>query len=346
MNLGPYIPRAGFQKPTAAAPAPATYSSLLAACDAVYWPAGRTLATAIRSHGEGVRKAWHDGTLASRRDELYSTLIAAHVTFRDQAGSAITALRAAVGESGAAPWEMVLHSVANAIPISSLLGQALQHAHTNHEFAILSARFDPDAICQRARLTEAEFRSAFAAPFVARGDSVVRGSDINFRKEPLQIAIGRLHAMHRELTEDTENVGARIVINAAAQNCPIPHEFVVSEVLSECLANAMRAMRGRRGEVGVVVKLVELNHVAGITSQSTGIMPPRKWSVLIADSGVGMTEEQLAKLRSGTFTTKPQGGKGVQLNKIAIEDLLGGTFSVRSIPNKGTAVRITFPHPT
>jgi PAS domain S-box-containing protein len=72
---------------------------------------------------------------------------------------------------------------------------------------------------------------------------------------------------------------------------------------------------------------------------------PRAMRIEFADTGVGITHQDLSRVTEPFFTTKPEGkGTGLGLpicKRIAQEH--GGTFEITSEPGKGTTVIITIP---
>ncbi|HIX53369.1 MAG TPA: ATP-binding protein [Candidatus Lachnoclostridium stercoripullorum] len=66
-------------------------------------------------------------------------------------------------------------------------------------------------------------------------------------------------------------------------------------------------------------------------------------TVVIADDGCGMTEEQVSQVTDPFFTTRTtrRVGLGVPFFKYAAEST-GGTFAIRSAPGKGTTVTAVF----
>jgi signal transduction histidine kinase len=66
-------------------------------------------------------------------------------------------------------------------------------------------------------------------------------------------------------------------------------------------------------------------------------------TLVIEDTGAGMTEEVLARAFDLFFTTKPEGtGLGMALTRSVI-DLHGGTLDVQSAPGRGTRVQVRLP---
>ena len=68
-----------------------------------------------------------------------------------------------------------------------------------------------------------------------------------------------------------------------------------------------------------------------------------KVKVLVCDRGIGMDEEQIAKVLEPFYTTKKKGvGLGLPLTRQYIEDN-GGVLGIHSKKGKGTVMSIEFP---
>ena len=68
--------------------------------------------------------------------------------------------------------------------------------------------------------------------------------------------------------------------------------------------------------------------------------------IVVADNGLGMSEEATVKAFTPFFTTKRgSGGSGLGLfsSRRAIETVLGGTLTMQSTPERGTAFNIQLP---
>jgi signal transduction histidine kinase len=66
-------------------------------------------------------------------------------------------------------------------------------------------------------------------------------------------------------------------------------------------------------------------------------------TVLIEDTGAGMSDETLSRAFDLFFTTKPDGtGLGMALARSVI-DLHGGALDIQSEPGRGTRVRVRLP---
>ncbi|WP_054712338.1 ATP-binding protein [Bacillus sp. JCM 19041] len=65
--------------------------------------------------------------------------------------------------------------------------------------------------------------------------------------------------------------------------------------------------------------------------------------VLIEDTGYGMTKAQLKQLGTAYFTTKETGtGLGTMVS-IRMIEMMGGTVTYKSKPQKGTCVEVVLP---
>jgi signal transduction histidine kinase len=66
-------------------------------------------------------------------------------------------------------------------------------------------------------------------------------------------------------------------------------------------------------------------------------------TVVVEDTGTGMSEETLARAFDLFFTTKPEGtGLGMAITRSVI-DLHDGTLDIESAPGQGTRVRVRLP---
>jgi len=67
-------------------------------------------------------------------------------------------------------------------------------------------------------------------------------------------------------------------------------------------------------------------------------------TIVVADSGVGMTEDVLKRVFEPFFSTSTHGGTGLGMVIVkGIVDAHEGNLDIRSSPGKGTSVRITLP---
>jgi len=103
--------------------------------------------------------------------------------------------------------------------------------------------------------------------------------------------------------------------------------FLLGQVLHSLLANAVEAI-----ERGGTIEIAGENLPA-----------QRRVELTIRDSGPGMTPDQLKRVFTPFYTTKPKGmGVGLALAKRIVERF-GGRIRIDSAPGRGTAVRLSMP---
>ncbi|MCA1054056.1 sensor histidine kinase [Rossellomorea aquimaris] len=82
----------------------------------------------------------------------------------------------------------------------------------------------------------------------------------------------------------------------------------------------------------------------GGTLQVTSYIEEKKVKVVVTDSGIGMTKEQLVRLGEPYFSLKGKHGTGLGMMTVfQIVQGMKGSIHVQSKPNKGTSVILTFP---
>lgn len=103
--------------------------------------------------------------------------------------------------------------------------------------------------------------------------------------------------------------------------------FLLGQVLHSLLANAMEAIE-QGGSIEVA---------------SASVPAQRRVELTVRDSGPGMTPEQLKRVFTPFYTTKPKGlGVGLALAKRIVERF-GGRIHIDSAPGRGTAVCLSMP---
>nr|NJM02351.1 two-component sensor histidine kinase [Desulfobacula sp.] len=110
-----------------------------------------------------------------------------------------------------------------------------------------------------------------------------------------------------------------------------PSQF--QQVMLNLFNNAMDAVTERHGAKGGMLKI------------ETGIKGEKSLTIKITDNGTGISEDNLAKIFSPFFTTKPVGkGTGLGLSVCyGIIESFGGTMEVKSEDKTGTAFIIILP---
>jgi signal transduction histidine kinase len=110
----------------------------------------------------------------------------------------------------------------------------------------------------------------------------------------------------------------------------IDHDYLRA-ALANILENAMDACGSADGDTAARISF-------------TATADAQQVSFLVADTGVGMDQETIAKLFTVFFSTKGRSGTGLGLfvaNQVVEQH--GGQISVRSQPGKGTIFRIDIP---
>jgi two-component system NtrC family sensor kinase len=110
-----------------------------------------------------------------------------------------------------------------------------------------------------------------------------------------------------------------------------PSQF--QQVMLNLFNNAMDAVIERHGSKGGMLKI------------ETGIKDEKSLAVTITDNGTGISRENLSKIFSPFFTTKPVGkGTGLGLSVCyGIIESFGGTMEVQSEDKTGTAFIVILP---
>jgi len=99
----------------------------------------------------------------------------------------------------------------------------------------------------------------------------------------------------------------------------------------------------RRALVNLVGNAVDAMPNGGTLSVSTGHRPDGRYSVVVEDTGVGISPDARERIFEPYFTTKASGlGLGLILTK-KIVDAHGGEIHVDSVPGKGTRIEIALP---
>jgi signal transduction histidine kinase len=115
------------------------------------------------------------------------------------------------------------------------------------------------------------------------------------------------------------------------RNCYVAaSRAAIDQVLINLVANARDAMPGG-GDIDIVVR------EAADGGAPTVILD-------VADEGVGMTHDVIARIFDPFFTTKTGDGTGLGLHVVrSIVEAAGGRIDVTSVPGAGTRFRLVFP---
>jgi CheY-like chemotaxis protein len=117
----------------------------------------------------------------------------------------------------------------------------------------------------------------------------------------------------------------------------------IYQVMMNLGTNAAQAMKDGAGTLDVTLEDVELDEY--FVSTHHGLTPGRHQKLEVADSGVGMTADQLKRIFEPYFTTKPRGeGTGLGLSVVhGIVKNTGGAIMVYSEPQQGSTFKVFFP---
>lgn len=110
------------------------------------------------------------------------------------------------------------------------------------------------------------------------------------------------------------------------------------QLVTNLITNALEAM-GSEGRVDIKVSRVPDDGEAG----SSGLPAPGEITIEVRDTGPGISEDNLERIFSPFFTTKPQGtGLGLSIVRKVV-DAHDGIIEARSAVGRGTTFRVTLP---
>ncbi len=115
-------------------------------------------------------------------------------------------------------------------------------------------------------------------------------------------------------------------------------EGKLTQVFLNLVKNAVEAVGGRDGEVSVSTRMVTEFHIVAEGSKEAKFA-----EIEISDTGCGIPQENLEKIFTPFFTTKPGGsGLGMAISYRIIKEH-GGFLKIESSPGKGTRVMVYLP---
>jgi signal transduction histidine kinase len=116
-------------------------------------------------------------------------------------------------------------------------------------------------------------------------------------------------------------------VHCGGNNCTVSgDEIHLKQVLVNIIKNAIEATP-KHGRIDLSLELTERNTVL----------------IIVKDNGAGIRKQDLDKIGTPFFTTKPSGtGLGLSVSKRIIEEHRG-TFDIKSRPGKGATVIIELP---
>lgn len=143
-----------------------------------------------------------------------------------------------------------------------------------------------------------------------------------------------------ELLAPSVRVEARVTFDAAAAQVAIRRSDL-ERVLSNLVLNARDAM----ADGGVLTIATSVRQLDYPMAEPLGnLAPGLYYSLVVEDSGVGMSEEVQRRLYEPFFTTKGAGGTGLGLATcFGIVRHAGGAIVVRSSPGQGSRFEVLLP---
>jgi len=133
-------------------------------------------------------------------------------------------------------------------------------------------------------------------------------------------------------------------VGFAQAKCETPGIEVFRAYDAACPDAMLDARELRKAFLNLVINGLESLRDGGRLNVNTAYAPDtRAVTIVIEDTGHGMSEETLARIFDLFFTTKPQGtGLGMALARSVI-NLHGGELTVHSALGKGTRIMIRLP---
>ncbi|MCG8632989.1 MAG: response regulator, partial [Desulfobacterales bacterium] len=128
-------------------------------------------------------------------------------------------------------------------------------------------------------------------------------------------------------------------------NCPLVSGDAtqIHQVALNLMTNGFHAMTNMGGTLTISLGALEFPGEGLL--EETGLMPGQYLCYSVADTGVGISRDNIDKIFDPYFTTKPQ-GKGTGLGLAVIKGIVenhGGAIHVESRPGFGSLFRVFFP---
>ena len=160
--------------------------------------------------------------------------------------------------------------------------------------------------------------------------------------DPKPTDVNRLIADMEDLVRRTVGPGVEVGFTGAAGIWPtlIDQNQLENALLNLCI-NARDAMAGH-GRIAIESENVTLD---AATAAERDLPPGKYIDIRVADTGIGMAPELIAKIFDPFFTTKPMGvGTGLGLSMVyGFVRQSGGQVRVQSEPGSGTTMCLNLP---
>ena len=215
--------------------------------------------------------------------------------------------RATVGEMA----RQVNHDMKNGlVPIRNVVRHLAQvQQHSPHELATVFG----------------ERRTTLESSVAYLDELAIRWTRLTPRADRSAVDVG---ALAREVAASARDAyGVQVHADPPTETHRVIGDPVaLRRVLDNLVTNAAQSLNGDGGSVTVAVQRID--QVVRIT---------------VADTGRGMTPEEVARALAGFYTTKPQGtGLGLSVVRRLVSDH-GGAVHIASAPGRGTTVTIELP---
>ena len=170
-----------------------------------------------------------------------------------------------------------------------------------------------------------ERRSTLESSVAYLDELAVRWTRLTPRTERSAVDVG---ALVREVTtaaRDAYGVAVHAHLHAEPQRVS-GDAVALRRILDNLVSNAVQSLDGDDGSVTITTE--QLDQAVRIT---------------VADTGRGMTEDELARALAGFYTTKPHGtGLGLSVVRRLVADH-GGAVNIDTAPRRGTTVIVELP---
>lgn len=162
-------------------------------------------------------------------------------------------------------------------------------------------------------------------------EGIVRETLLLAKPQKMQVSIVRLRNLVEETIKLMRNEAIlkeiNLEVHCGGNNCTVSgDEIHLKQVLVNIIKNAIEATP-KHGRIDLSLELTERNTVL----------------IIVKDNGAGIRKQDLDKIGTPFFTTKPSGtGLGLSVSKRIIEEHRG-TFDIKSRPGKGATIIIELP---
>jgi PAS domain S-box-containing protein len=213
-----------------------------------------------------------------------------------------------------------------------------------HDFNNVLATITLSADVLRSRIDDPDQRAGLDRILAATRSATELTRKLLYfaRRQPTRPAgVDVAEVVHRVLDMVSGSLGSTIEVDVDVAGCPPvlvdPTHF--EQVLLNLVINARDAMPGG-GRLSVSAVLAP----AGVRLDGT-VVPEASVALVVADTGLGMSQEVRDRALEPFFTTKSAGsGTGLGLSTVhGIVDGAGGRISIYSEPGLGTSVQVELP---